>query len=183
MANCKEYPRDYLLWKKKRTLLYYRFWIQFSSRIAMNGTLNLFIFNLHSHNFNLWPLSLTSGRTHRYFCRKTHRRLPWSRQMVLREYICIPHFRTISHAILHGVPREGKRRPHLQSAVFCIYNSSSWILKIDNSSSLRFIQWTKLELSSFYTNLSSKLCSDPNVKKAVLIPLCDWRKKSLKGAP
>lgn len=133
----------------------------------MNGTLNFFIFNLHSHNFNLWPLSLTSGRTHRYFCRKTHRSLPWSRQMVLREYICIPHFRTISHAILHGVPREGKRKPHLQSAVFCIYNSFSWILKIDNSSSLRFIQWTKLELSSFYTNLSSKLRSDPKEKKAV----------------
>ena len=156
----------------------------------MNGTLNFFIFNLHSHNFNLWPLSPTwtwkifvTQVGLRYFCRKTHRSLLWSRHMVLREYICIPHFRTISHAILHGVPREGKRRPHLPSAVFCTYNSSSWILKIDNSSSLRFIQWTKLELSSFYTNLSSKLCSDPNEKKAVLIPPCDWRKKSLKGAP
>ena len=117
MANCKEYPRDHSLWKKKhkRTLLYYRFWIQFSSRIAMNGTLNFFIFNLHSHNFNLWPLSPTwTWKTFvtqvglRYFCRKTHRSLLWSRHMVLREYICIPHFRTISHAILHGVPREGK---------------------------------------------------------------------------
>ena len=99
--------------KNKRTLLYYRFWIQFSSRIAMNGTLNLFIFNLHNHNFNLWPLSLTSGRTHRYFCRKTHRRLPWSRQMVLREYICIPHFRTISHAIYCMVFPGRERGDHI----------------------------------------------------------------------
>ena len=173
MANCKEYPRDYLLWKK-----------QFSSRTAMNGTLNFFIFNLHSHNFNLWPLSLTSGRTHRYFCGKTHRRLPWSRQMVLREYICIPHFRTISHAILHGVPREGKRRPHLQSAVFCTYNSSSWIFwkliipHLYDSFNEQNWNW------GHFTQIYHPSCVVTRTKKkAVLIPPCDGRKKSLKSAP
>ena len=132
------------IWKTKRTLLYYRLWIQFSGRKSMfavchNGTLNFFTFDLHGPNFNLWPLSPTNITNLknfvpqvrlRYFCRKTHRSLPWSRPRVLREYICIPHFRAISHAILHSHPREGKRRPHLQSAVlylvfltFCTSNS------------------------------------------------------------
>ena len=171
---------------KKRTLLYYRFWIQFSSRIAVNGTLNFFIFNLHSHNFNLWPLSLTSGRTHRYFCRKTRRRLPWGRQMVLREYICIPHFNFERFLTPYCMVFLGGGKEETTFAVRGLLHLQQLLLdflKIDNSSSLRFIQWTKLELRSFYTNLSSKLRSDPNEKKAVLIPPCDWRKKSLKSAP
>ena len=107
------------IWKTKRTLLYYRLWIQFSSRKSMfavchNGTLNFFTFDLHGPNFNLWPLSPTNITNLknfvppvrlRNFCRKTHRSLPWSRSRVLREYICIPHFRAISHAILHSHPR------------------------------------------------------------------------------
>ena len=136
------------IWKTKRTLLYYRLWIQFSSRKSMfavchNGTLNFFTFDLHGPNFNLWPLSPTNITNLknfvpqvrlRYFCRKTHRSLPWSRPRVLREYICIPHFRAISHAILNGVPREGKSRPHLQSAVlsFSLFNFLQLPLDFEN---------------------------------------------------
>ena len=135
----------------------------------MNGTLNFFIFNLRSHNFNLWPLSLTSGRTHRYFCRKTRRRLPWGRQMVLREYICIPHFNFERFLTPYCMVFLGGGKEETTFAVRGLLHLQQLLLdflKIDNSSSLRFIQWTKLELRSFYTNVSSKLRSDPNEKKS-----------------
>ena len=94
------------IWKTKRTLLYYRLWIQFSSRESMfavchNGTLNFFTFDSQGPNFNLWPLSPTNITNLKNFVPRltqiflqedSYRSLPWSRQNVLQNIYAVHTF-------------------------------------------------------------------------------------------